>query len=566
MIILTLKSADGAMLDLPVHEPSITTRYVATLTLGSTVYTFDSANAVDQGDYVGEFVRQKSLMVALPGCPFTVFFRPDVDGTRDEVVVELGKMWSGAPAHVRTPYTLSVTKDGAPLFTQNVPYHWWWSRWRWQSAPRSFVRDAASLMAANYFLPHSKDYLYGYKPGGPYAYFANYAYTPMGLGGLVHGMGTGGDRPELGPLTKPQADFLLFGTPLARDVMLAQAEASASLPFHIRDEKTGAWLNNRAKPYHSLHPNSPVPRVPNPAVPIPQVTTFAYMQTAHMPQLTYAPYLLTDDPYYLEELQAVALYHTIESSGHQIVQKLPGLAQPGETRGMAWGIRDIALAAKATPATVPSWLSPQSLYLANLADNRTYIQRYMDSPALIHKVFRAFTRSDLLGSFQEDYKAIVLAWVARMFPEQWKDAYVWAMGAIMPLVTDGSGWLKGWPCPYYFAGMVKPLDFSTLIKDTSQDANTYKTWAEAFQQHVAVKGRVNDPTLASYPPAWDGVSIMQTLGSAGYVLWRQGAIHLAQGHGIAGAAAAAEWFDGQIPAIVTKFRNTNDPRWSFSAN
>src|SRR3954463_14163476 len=117
------------------RNSSKSVRYVATLNDGRTVYTFDSNEAVDQGVYAGQFVRQKSLMVSLPRCPFTVFFRPDIDGGRDEVVVELGKMWSGAPAHVTTPYTLSVTKDGAPLFTQNVQYHWWWSRWRWQSAP-----------------------------------------------------------------------------------------------------------------------------------------------------------------------------------------------------------------------------------------------------------------------------------------------------------------------------------------------------------------------------------------------------------------------------------------------
>src|SRR5262249_11860962 len=73
-------------------------QYVATLNTGSAVYIFDSADAVDQGNYVGAFVQQKSLMVTLRGCPFTVFFRPDVNGLRDEVVVELGKMWSGIPA------------------------------------------------------------------------------------------------------------------------------------------------------------------------------------------------------------------------------------------------------------------------------------------------------------------------------------------------------------------------------------------------------------------------------------------------------------------------------------
>jgi hypothetical protein len=347
--------------------------------------------------------------------------------------------------------------------------------------------------------------------------------------------------------------------------MMAQAEASASLPFHIRDENTGAWLDNRAIPYKSLHPNAAASiRIPAPPVPSPMITTFAYLQAAHMPNLIYVPYMLTDDPYFLEELQALALYEIVESSYHQNIQKLPGMVQPSETRGFAWGVRDVALAAKATPANVPSWLLPNAHCLANLADNRAYIQRYMDSPALIHRVFRAFTRSDLLGSFQEDYKAIVLAWVARMFPE-WRDAYTWAMGAVMPMVTDGSGWLKGWPDPYYFKGFKNSVGTQSLIKDTSQDANTYPTWEAAFQRYVTDKGGTNDPSLSSYPPTWDGVSIMQTQSNAGYFFWRLSSLRLAQGLGIDKSDEAAAWLASQIPAQLSKYGGTNDPRFSFGS-
>lgn len=538
-------------------------RYVATLTLEGTVYVFDSDNAVDQGDYVGEFVKQKSLMVTLPDCPFTVFFRPDVDGKRDEVVVELGKMWSGTPAHVRVSYTLKVEKNGVELFTQTVPYHWWWARWRWQSAPRPLVRDGASLVAAKHLLPHSSGDLYGYKPTGPYSYNPNYHYTPMALGGIMHAMGTGGDRPEIGPITKPQADYIVLGTPLARDVMMAQAESSASWAFHIRDEKTGRWFDNRANPYYSLNPASNPPKIPIAPAPSPQVTTFAYLQTAHIPNLSYVPFMLTDDPYLLEEVQAAALYSPIENNYHQNIQKLPGMAGPSEVRGFAWGLRDMALAARATPETVPSWLTPKAHYLANLADSKTYMQRFMDSPARIHRVFRAFPRSDLLGSFQEDYMMIVLAWIARIFPD-WKPQYEWAMGAIMPHVLDGRGWLKGWPAPYYFKGFINTIGTASLIKDTSQDANTYATWDEAFERYVLDKGGTNDPTLGVYPPQWDGVSIRQVQSSAGYFLYRLATLRLAEGAGIPDAAGAGDWLEGQMPALFQRYGGTNDPRFSFA--
>src|SRR6516164_1751211 len=40
--------------------PASLAHYVATLNTGSALYTFDSANAVDQGNYIGAYVQQKS--------------------------------------------------------------------------------------------------------------------------------------------------------------------------------------------------------------------------------------------------------------------------------------------------------------------------------------------------------------------------------------------------------------------------------------------------------------------------------------------------------------------------
>jgi hypothetical protein len=553
----------------PVPPPSEAAHYVATLTLGSTIYTFESMSAVDQGNYLGQFVQQKSLMASLANCPFTVFFRPDLSGKRDEVVVELGKMWSGTPAHFMTPYTLSVTKNGAPLFTQTITYHWWWSRWRWQSAPRPVVAKASDLIASKKLLPHNSKWLYGWKGWTKNIQFAG----PMDTAGLETAVGTGGDRPEIGPVTLPQADYIVNGTPLAWSTMIAQAEASASMPMHVRDEKTGQWFDNQANPYYSLLAAAGPPLIPNaplPPVPPGQVSgnnvdaRFMNPEAAHNYPLVYVPYLFTDDPYYLEELQAMALWHIVVSSYHSSKEKLPGLAYPGETRATAWGLRSVAQAALVTPATTPSWINSQAHWKQNLADNRVYLQRFMDSPALIHKLFRAYTRSDHYNGFEVDYLMIVLAWMVRMGFTEWADGYAWAMGAVMPLVTDGSGWLKGWPDPYFFSTYITDPGYPTLlISDTSQDANTPTSWTALFQRYVAQKGGTNDPTLQTYPPPWDGISIKQTQSGAGYFLWRQGTLHLASGLGIVGAAAATAWIDSQIPSVMTKYRGNSDPRWSF---
>jgi hypothetical protein len=507
-------------------------------------------------------------MVTLPGCPFTVFFRPDVDGLRDEVVVELGKMWSGTPAHVTTPYTFTVTKNGALLFTQTVPYHWWWARWRWQTAPRPFVRTAASLIADKHFLPYTSAYLYGYTPWSTNIQYAG----PMDSAGLQTGEGTGGDRPELGPLTMPQSDYILLGTALAQSSMIAQAEASATMPIHVRDENTGAWLDNQANPYYGFH-NAGPPAHPVPDPPLPQLPDgnwdyrYFFLETSHSPSLAYAPYLFTDDPYYLEELQANALSHIIEGNYRSTLEGLPGISVSGETRAQAWGILHIAMAAYATPASVPSWINSQAHWQTNLADNYTFAQKWVNSPSKMGTVFHAFGRTDILGSFQMDYVGVAFAWITRMFPS-WNATYQWIMGGIIPLVTGlgGTDWLKGWPDPYYYTVFFQnvPTVPTLYFSDTSQDANMVDTWAGAFALYCAAGGNVNDTTtLTNCPnPPWDGNTIMQQQ-AISYCYWRQSALHLAQGLSVTGAAATVTWIDGQIPGLLTGGGKTGDPRWSF---
>jgi hypothetical protein len=549
---------------------------VATLNTGSALYTFDSANAVDQGNYVGQYVQQKSLMVQLAGCPFTVFFRPDVDGSRDEVVVELGKMWSGTPAHVTTPYTFTVTKNGALLFTQTVPYHWWWARWRWQSAARPYVRTAASLMAdGKSLLPYTTAYLYGYTPvtaryyyGGNIVHYVN----PMDNGGLDPSEGDTGDRPELGPLTLAQSDYILLGTPAAQTAMIDQAETSASMSFHIRDENTGQWFDNQAHPYYGV--NSGIPWAAAPSDP-----NYIILNGSHMPNLCYAPYLFTDDPYYLEEVQAAALVQIVGSSWFSQQESLPGLVYAGETRGIAWGTLKVAHAAYATPASVPSWLNSQAHWQTNLNDNYTWAQRFVNSPAKMMTVFHAFgptqsvvqTTSGIEG-FEMDYLAITYAWIARMFPS-WNATYQWIMGGYIPQVTTSSGWLKGWPDPYGYDFWnvsytpSSPTYHGQYIPDTSLDSYTVNTWAEAFSYYCSRKGNTNDPSLTNCPnPPWDGNSIVQTGGDS-YYYWRSSALHLAVGLNVTGAAAASTWLDSAMAARFNADAGVGnwhgEPRWSF---
>jgi len=223
------------------------------------------------------------------------------------------------------------------------------------------------------------------------------------------------------------------------------------------------------------------------------------------------------------------------------------------------------MAALVTPASVPSWIQPQSLWTQNLADNYTFAQSYMNSPSKISTVFHTFGRTDWLEGFMTDYLAIAYAWIARMYPNSgWPAVYQWIMGGVMPLVNGSSGWKRGWPDPYEYTFYFQNVPGASIyLSDTSQDANMVSTWADAFALCCSQAGNTKDPTLINCPnPPWDGTSIIQT-NTPAYFYWRAAALHLAQGLSVSGASAASAWIDPQIAGLLTAGGQTGDPRWSF---
>ena len=53
-------------------------------------------------------------------------------------------------------YTATITRDGETLATVEAPKHYYYSRWRWQSAPRPVTTTVAELLAAKLVPPYDK--------------------------------------------------------------------------------------------------------------------------------------------------------------------------------------------------------------------------------------------------------------------------------------------------------------------------------------------------------------------------------------------------------------------------
>jgi hypothetical protein len=282
------------------------------------------------------------------------------------------------------------------------------------------------------------------------------------------------------------------------------------------------------------------------------------MDSSHTPGAAYLPYLLTGDPYYLEALQALATYSICCDAYARIHEKLPGLVTTGQTRGFAWCMRFLFQAGAVTPDNAPSWLLPRSYWRKAIVDNRTYMQRFMDSPARLHKVFRTFTRSDMLAGWQNSFVTFILAWGVELGYGEWRDALQWFAEGQIAQADGKSGWDRRYPTPYYWHPLKTwrqhiPL---TLVPDTSLDGETCADWADAFAFYLA-EGKIPQPPVT-------GNAIIER--SPDYLLNMQAALRYAKRVGVTGAEGAVAYLDAQVPGAMAANKWLGETKWSVIAD
>src|SRR4029077_621905 len=118
---------------------------------GAQIWFHADASGLDRGDWIdqrGAFVQNRLDVTNAELPAFLVQFRCDREGGRIEVVFELGDTTVGTAAFNMTAYTATIYRGEDVLATVPVPEHYWYSRWRWQSAPRPFIASVEDLQAA----------------------------------------------------------------------------------------------------------------------------------------------------------------------------------------------------------------------------------------------------------------------------------------------------------------------------------------------------------------------------------------------------------------------------------
>lgn len=333
-----------------------------------------------------------------------------VSQARTDVILE--DLWTYDPGARNWHYDAAIEQDGKTAFRQSDVTHYHHARWHrvvWSEAdPAAFVQYDRRYLFDSRAVLHYDDRLA--IPSSvideDVRRLAAADTRPMGNANVTYYFGMTGGRPDIGPVPRWTTLYLMSMDPREYKVMMANADASGSIPIHYRDRATdrpvsiddhpgivtGFWPPSQGRDAIPPMRNADTPWMPEPA---------------HQPSLVYVPYMVTGDRYYLEEVQFWATWNLgITNTGAR--QGSRGiLVGTEQTRGDAWALRSLAEAAFVTPDADPQ----KRYYEGKLVNNIGYAvaaYEHRSNPIGLDSLLGA-TR---FAPWQADFMILVLSEIA----------------------------------------------------------------------------------------------------------------------------------------------------------
>jgi|GEM_PF-3600447 len=359
--------------------------------------------------------------------------------------------------------------------------------------------------------------------------------APMGNALVEKAMpGTGG-RSDLGPTTAWNARYILSQDARAWQVVLANANAGGSIPWHVRDDATGEYIRIDDRPDLWIDDRDEgTNKFPEPFT---EANTGWLLDTAHQPALQYIPYLFTGSHYYLDEMQAQASY--VIGSYDPGYNSGLGVFDHVNVRAIAWSLRDIADAAYITPDD-----HPLKDYFATILDNNLdhYVEKYVTNRAeqasgAIEGFFLDGYSPDSVAPWQQDFMAIVLRHMEQRGYSQATELLDWMYNFNAGRFINADNGFDPFAGPGYW----------WWIKDSD---GYFNSWSQLYAKNVAA-GNIsgNLAGLDGYP-AWSG----------GYAANAKGALAgLISSTYSPESIEAFAYLVGQTPRMTADY--ANDPTW-----
>lgn len=361
----------------------------------------------------------------------------------------------------------------------------------------------------------------------------------------------GANRPEIGALTEWQGDWLIRGTSSSLAAMLAHAEMwSSDLNwFMMWDKQTGRAINFKTDSTRYFSHSYTDAYGGFYWIKRGFYNGFEWHEAeAHSYSMLYLPWVLTEDPYYIETQQAMVAWYV----GYAIYQREVYLqflpvgtrrvcSYLSETRTLGWGIRNLATVWKMSPVSPPSWLNPRSMY-SEYSDDYSYVTDYFfrtpgnGAEANVHAIFRQLGGGAYYQAFEQAYGLIGLGlatfWgLPVTTAPTWFTQLSFFFGMFDGLMNGTSGWNRQSPQPH-------DVQYTAPADSAYLPINSYTTWNQFYNGLITTYPSFkinNDP-----PPAnQQGGSI--TNGSV-----MLAACAIAQSLGVAAAPVCKAWLDSYV--------------------
>ena len=286
------------------------------------------------------------------------------------VSVTLENNWSrvAGPRNFNYDATVSVQGRGVVLSQDNVN-HYRQARWRrvfwWGIGPEIEIAHDSAYMQRTGAVPTYDPRLNisGSVLAGMASEWSGSKTRLMASGLIDEYMPGGGGRPDIAPLPRWTARYLITQDARAKTSMLGTGEQAGTFGIHYRDRDTDLPISLDTYPNVTIMGNGGIFPSCGGSCDTPYTP-----DVAHQPSMSFVPYLVTGDYFHLEELQFWANWSTFYWGDHGGSQ---GLMVNDQVRAQAWGLRTLGHAAFITPDDHPM----KAYFLSKLANNLNWYDR-----------------------------------------------------------------------------------------------------------------------------------------------------------------------------------------------
>ena len=373
-------------------------------------------------------------------------------------------------------YDVSIKDNGSEVFaSSNIDHHrasnWHYEHWSGDDSAFHFQHDVAYLMATGAIPNYDTSIdVNQSKIDAQYEKLLQSDTGPLGSALVTQYMPMTGGREDIGLLPGWTSRYLLSQDEKSFAIMMANADAAGSASWHMIDAATGEavsiydhpdlWIDSRDNviPSQFWESDDGGWKIDN----------------SHQPSLSYVPYLITGNQYYLDNLVNQTSYSvgkTWDEKRGEDGNLIFGYNQP---RGDAWLMRTLSETSFIIPDSHALNDYFSSLLNANLDHlvQKYVIDGHMDTAGELEGWFDfAYQGSPkgVVSAWQQDFISSSLALAAKRGFDQAETLLEWTMNYVAGRYTnDDNGFNPDYGSTYRTPG---------FDPDTG---NPYSTWEDAF--------------------------------------------------------------------------------------